>query len=365
MPGLIALRASPAAASRTGLSAWRVVPRAERLSIEQRSLPACAAIEAEWRDLAARAIEPNLFFAPDFALPAAQHLVAFRDASVQLVWAGEPGQGRLLGLLPASWRRPLLGPHELAGWTDPRLGNAAPLVDAERAGEVIASLRAAPGARRRQTGGRLRFAGLDLDGPFASALQRAAGPLGWSVALKAAPVRSPAAGAPALAALRRGLSCHGQVAIARSGCREELRDMVELILALEASGPAARRGEAALQDVREAAFLRSMTRGLARSQQCRAALMLLDGEPIAGAILLGKAPRLWLQASAQAERYASFAPLAQLLASLARRGRGCEIIGQVPGPHEAARPLRIGEIRLEPRAPRRPLAGRARIFAPA
>ena len=122
--------------------------------------------------------------------------------------------------------------------------------------------------------------------------------------------------------------------------------MVELHLALEASGSLARAGGAALQDIRESAFLRAMTRNLARSHRCRVGLLSLDEKPIAGAILIGRSPRLWLYSGSQDERFASFAPLAQLIAWLGRRGRQREILADLPGLHAVALPQRLGDIRL-------------------
>ena len=68
---------------------------------------------------------------------------------------------------------------------------------------------------------------------------------------------------------------------------------------MEASGPRAQAGAATLQDTREVGFLRAMTRGLGRVRQCRIGLLMLDDQPIAGAIVLGRAPRGWLYLRAQ------------------------------------------------------------------
>lgn len=351
MPKLVALEApAGSAAPAPLLAAGREPSRGGPLQLESRPLTACAAIEPHWRDLATRALEANPFVEPDFALPAAQHLVSFRDLFVQLVWEGEPGAPRrLLGLVPATPQRRLFRHDELNGWRDHRLASAAPLIDAAEADRVIAALLATTGRWGEPVRRELSFAGVDLEGPLARALLRAAEAAGCAATLRAgqrAGDRRAIAGAPELAALRHGLSCHGRLAFAEAGSRPQLRDMVELVLALEASGAKARAGAAILQDVREAAFLRSMTRNLARAQQCRVGLLTLDGKPVAGAILLGKGPRRWLYAGVEDERYASFAALAQLLAWLRRRGRLREIIGDVPGPHAVTDRPPIGEFRL-------------------
>lgn len=336
------------------------------LSIERRPLAACAAIEAEWRDLAARAIEPNPFFEPDFALPAAQHLVDFRGTPVLLLWDGTAPSRRLLGFVPARLQRRLLGHDELIGWSNPRLGIATPLIDADQAEAVLAALLRAPGRWGLADTQNLQLRRLDLDGPFLHSLLQLAEHTGHATVIEPAPEPSTIMGAPDLTALRHGLSRHGKLGFVESRSRQELRDMVELHLALEASGSLGRAGGAALQDIRESAFLRAMTRNLARSHRCRVGLLSLDDVPVASAILIGKGPRLWLYRGVEDDRFASFAPLAQLVAWLGRRSRQREIIGDVPGPHAVATPLRLGDIRLSVTAAasrRAPLVIRRRAAA--
>jgi hypothetical protein len=66
-------------------------------------LAALKPIAAEWRALAARAIEPNVFYAPAFALAAAPVFGA--DAGAVLV---RTASGRLAGLFPARMPRGLV-----------------------------------------------------------------------------------------------------------------------------------------------------------------------------------------------------------------------------------------------------------------
>lgn len=315
------------------------------LTIERRPLAACAAIDAEWRDLAGRAIELNPFCEPDFALPAAQHLVDFRDVSVLLFWDGPTAPRRLLGFVPARLRRRLLGQDELIGWNNPRLGLATPLIDIDQVERVVAALLHAPGRWGLADTQTLQLSRLDLDGPLLHGLLQAAQRTSHAAAIEPASAPAPPP-TPDLAALRHGLSRHGKLSFAESASRQDLRDMVELHLALEASGSLARAGGAALQDIRESAFLRAMTRNLARGHRCRVGLLSLDDKPVAGAILIGKSPRLWLYSGAQDERFASFAPLAQLVAWLGRRGRQREILADLPGLNAVTLSQRLGDVRL-------------------
>ena len=73
--------------------------------MEWRPLAELGAVAAEWWALAARALEPNVFYEPAFARAAAP--VFGREAGAGLVWSrGTPP--RLLGLFPGADRAPAL-----------------------------------------------------------------------------------------------------------------------------------------------------------------------------------------------------------------------------------------------------------------
>ncbi len=321
------------------------------IAIEIRPLSACEAIRDEWTDLAGRALAPNLFFEPDFALAAAQHLVAFRQAVVLLAWqgsAGEPNR-RLLGLIPCFPRNGLFVPDELIGFSNEHVLDGAPLLDARHAEAVVtAVLGLRQGWNLDGRGFVLRR--LALDGPLVGPILRAAETRGLSVALRpAGPARAGRAPAAVLP-LTAGLT------IREATTRADIRDAVEILLALEASGPRGRAGTATLQDTREVGFLRAMTRGLARTRQCRLALLMLDGEPIAAALLLGRARRSFLYLTAESEAHAGLDPLNTLLALLRKGTPNRPILDWLASADQ------FGELRLVPQAALCPrdLAGRAR-----
>jgi hypothetical protein len=333
------------------------------ITIEIRPLQACADIRTAWVDLAGRAIESNLFFEPDFALAASQHLIAFRDAVAILAWQGEPHepQRRLIGLIPCFPRNRLFVPDGLIGFSDRRVLDGAPLLDrlqAQAVIETVLSLR---------TGWRLEGRGLilrriALEGPLTTALLSAAERLGLAAMLQPAKPTARLRLAEASRDKAEALARQGKVTLLESGARIKLRDAVELLLAMEASGSRARAGEAMLQNTREAGFVRAMTRGLARVRQCRVALLKLDGRPIAGAILLGRGEKRWLFASAQDDVYAPFEPELVLIAMLGEASPSSRIL--LPDGEAAfgAGQATQGEIRLMPRDAMKPrdLAARAR-----
>src|SRR5262245_41023637 len=133
------------------------------LRAEWRPLAMWGAAAPEWRALAARALEPNVFYEPGFALPAAA--VFGKNLGAVLVWS--PDQ-KLLGFFPARVER-AIGLAVLTGWTHPYGPLGTPLVDRDDAAAVIAAWL----DHVRNDGTLPNLAMLPLlpgDGPFATAL---------------------------------------------------------------------------------------------------------------------------------------------------------------------------------------------------
>lgn len=358
--------------SSSGSGAYAAPPPARHradapIAVEIRSLHACAEIRDAWADLAGRAIEPNLFFGPDFALAAAQHLIAFRDAVAILAWQGEADEPhrRLIGLIPCFPRNRLFTPDELIGFADRRVLDGAPLLDRQQAQAVVeAVLSLRKGWQLDGHGLVLRQ--IALEGPLTTAILRAAERLGLATTLQPSNrlprSRLAMASANKAAALAEALARQGKVTLLESGARIALRDAVEILLAMEASGARARAGTAMLQDTREAGFVRAMTRGLGRARQCRVALLMLGERPVAGAILLGRGQKRWLFASVQDDAYAPFEPELVLMAMLGQAAPGRTILLPGGAPVFDTGAATHGEIRLTPQGALKPgdLAARAR-----
>src|SRR5580700_8631277 len=107
-----------------------LAPAQTKLAAERRPLAALGDIVEPWRDLAARAAEPNVFYDPDFALAAAAVPALGRGIEAILVWSIDPPR-RLLGLFPFTIirRRYGLKLPLLIGWTHPFAPLGTPLVD--------------------------------------------------------------------------------------------------------------------------------------------------------------------------------------------------------------------------------------------
>jgi CelD/BcsL family acetyltransferase involved in cellulose biosynthesis len=141
---------------------------ANALAVEWRNLSDLAPIADEWRELAARALEANVFYEPAFAQPAAK--IFGRDAGALLVWSGTSPR-KLLGFFPGRIepRRYGLKLPVLVGWTHPFAPLGTPLVEREAAGPVVAAWLAHL-ADDPVLPGLVLLPFLPADGPFATAL---------------------------------------------------------------------------------------------------------------------------------------------------------------------------------------------------
>jgi CelD/BcsL family acetyltransferase involved in cellulose biosynthesis len=107
-------------------------------SVEWRWLADLVALTDDWCDLAGRALEPNVFYEPAFALAAGA--VFGRDIGAVLVWSGTKPR-KLLGFFPARVvrRRYGLPLPLLEAWTHPYAPLGTPLVEREAAESVISA----------------------------------------------------------------------------------------------------------------------------------------------------------------------------------------------------------------------------------
>jgi CelD/BcsL family acetyltransferase involved in cellulose biosynthesis len=139
---------------------------------------------ARWRDLAEDAADPNPFFDPDFAVPAARAL----DASVQLLIAQDRA-GDWLGAIPVRrsghWRR--MPSAVAASWMHPYCFSGLPLIRRGREDDVVPALLAA----LRRGAGLVALERMPSDGSVARAIDGAlaeagAQPIVWTTEERAA-----------------------------------------------------------------------------------------------------------------------------------------------------------------------------------
>lgn len=304
------------------------------LSLEQMD-----AAQSEWADLAARAIEPNAFFEPGFALSAARHFPAKARPRFIVVW-GRSGRGekRMDGVFPIMTPSPLVGDGFIRLWLHKQAALATPLVDGDRAVATIEAFLDWIEARSYAAG--VVFSRMTMNGRFHAALMEALRRAGRRPEILEAHRRAallPGRDADDLCQragtkkkllelqrMRRRLEEIGRVDFVVSAEPAAVRSAAEEFLALEASGWKAGRG-AFLSEPALTTFMRSATRLLAQAGRCRVYALRLDGRPIAMAIVVESQGRSYWWKIAFDEAYRSQAPGMQLAheltkAQLARRG---------------------------------------------
>lgn len=302
----------------------------DSFKIEWRELVQLKAITDEWRELAARALAPNVFYEPAFALAAAP--VFGRGAGAVLVWSGTSPR-KLLGFFPAriKTRRYGLKLPVLVGWTHPYAPLGTPLVEREAAEPVIAAWLAHL-AGNPKLPGVLLLPFVPEDGPFAAALgailrraQMPAAALNRHRRALLAPHgdRSQyierALGARRLRELRRvarRLGDLGAMLFTTATEPSAVALAIEDFLVLEASGWKGKAGTAAACRDDTSRFIRTGLAGLAAEGKVAIKRVLLDGRAIAATITLRSADAAWFWKTAYDERFARFAPGVLLTAAL-------------------------------------------------
>jgi CelD/BcsL family acetyltransferase involved in cellulose biosynthesis len=291
-------------------------------AVEWRELAELRPIADEWRELAARALEPNVFYEPAFAFAAAE--VFGRGVGAVLVWSGSSPR-RLLGLFPGriEARRYGFNVPVLVGWTHPYGPFGTPLVDREAAEPVVAAWLAHV-AGNPALPGLLLLPLVQEDGPFAALLgailrrsQMPSADFNHHCRAMLAPAGDRAAyveqalGARKLKELRRigrRLAELGAVLFTAATELEAVSVSVEDFFAIEASGWKGKAGTAAAHhdDIRR--FMKTALNDLAAEGKATINRILVDGRPIAASIKLRSADSAWFWKIAYDEDFARYSP---------------------------------------------------------
>jgi CelD/BcsL family acetyltransferase involved in cellulose biosynthesis len=327
-------------------------PRAARepsLIAEWKALAALDAADIDaWRDLVSRALEPNVFLEPAFALAAVKHLADGREVGALLI----RDRTRLVGLVPGRVEglaagRPVA---TFVGWTHAFAPLSTPLLDREAAKDVIGCVLRAlpelPGGPRlildpfvNEEGAvaRLRAGDLARQGISVSRFDPHQRAMLQSMRKSA---KADLRGGDVLAAIsggrlkelrrqRRRLGERGVLARRCVTAQAEIGAAIEAYLALEAGGWKGRRGGAARSQAASREFLRTAVAALAAEGKARIDLLDLDSKPVAVAITLFSGGRAWFWKTAYDEDYARFSPGVQLAFDLTeelRRDAGISLV---------------------------------------
>jgi Acetyltransferase (GNAT) domain len=290
----------------------------------------------QWRALTDRAVEPNGYYLPDWALAInasargrtnVSSLGAWSDASV-----AESGAARLIGLMPAVslWRTYKIPLPALVS-ADPYGTLCTPLLDREMPDEAVSQLM----QRARDAGAHaLILRDVALDGAVMKAFARVLERGGMRPCLLLSHARAcldatcdadellrDALGAKKLKELRRQrhrLAEHGAVSFEVARKPDDVARALEIFLALEASGWKAQRGTALTQDDGDASFIRRAAAGLAEHSRCEIAVLRAGDTPVAAAIVLRHLDRAFYFKLGVDERFARLSPGVQLTLDVTR-----------------------------------------------
>ena len=290
----------------------------------------------DWRALSERAVEPNGYYLPEWALAVNASARDRTGSSALAAWSDAPlaydGPARLIGLLPviSLWRAQKIPLPALVS-AQPYGTLCTPPLDrdaAESAAEQLMREARKAGAHA------LILRDMSLDGnamrSFAEVLRRD----GMRPRLLQSHLRAcldarrdagellaEALGAKKLKELRRlrhRLAGHGAIRFEIARTQADVAAALEAFLALEASGWKGKRGTALLQHEGDAAFVRRASAALTETGQCEIVTLHAGDTAIAAAIVLRHQDRAFYFKLGIDERFAKYSPGVQLTLELTR-----------------------------------------------
>ena len=287
-----------------------------------------------WRGLADRAVEPNGYYLPDWALAIDATARGRTNVSALAAWsnASAPNVPRLIGLMPtvSLWRAHKIPLPALVS-ADPYGTLCTPLLDREMADQAALRLI----SQARDAGAHaLILRDVALDGAVMATFTRVLERGGMRPHLLQSHARAyldatrdadellrDALGAKKLKELRRQrhrLAEHGDVSFEVARTPDDVARALEHFLTLEASGWKAERGTALAQDDGDAAFIRRAVTALAENGQCEIVTLRAGAMPVAAAIVLRHLDRAFYFKLGVDERFAKFSPGVQLTLDVTR-----------------------------------------------
>ncbi len=276
--------------------------------------------EAEWRDLATRAAEPNAFAESPFLLPALR-LAGMRRLKVLFVRTG----ASLIGVLVL--RMPPSGQGLARIWLSEQAGLAAMMWDASRLVEALEAVLAWLSTRPGIAG--LILPGVEPVGPLAKAARALAARTARRLE-EMNPRRRAALAVAGGASFEAALDGKRRKEWGRQGRRlAELGRLetrfaegsggIERFLALEIKGWKGARGTALAADPGRLAFARAMLGAFAQSGRLQIHELTLNDSAVAIGVVLRAGARAFFWKTAYDESFAEFSPGVQLTLALSRR----------------------------------------------
>jgi CelD/BcsL family acetyltransferase involved in cellulose biosynthesis len=307
--------------------------RSQGASSESGALTPLAAIASDqWRGLAGRAIEPNGYYLPGWALAIDASARGRTNLSALGAWSEAAEPARLIGLMPvvSLWRAHKIPLPALVS-ADPYGTLCTPLLDHAVADEAVSRL-----MRQAHAAGAhaLILRDLALDGAVMKAFANVLICSGLRPRVLQSHARAcldatrdadellrDALGAKKLKELRRQrhrLAEHGEITFDVARMPHEVARGLETFLTLEASGWKAERGTALAQDDGDAAFIRRAVVALAENGACEIVTLRTGATPVAAAIVLRHLDRAFYFKLGVDEDFAKFSPGVQLTLEVTR-----------------------------------------------
>ena len=331
---------------RTGSAPMIVAPAVQIERIAPTDMPAH---RVAWSDLVGRALEPNIFLEPAFALPLVQHVAPARRPMFLVAWeaGASSGRRRMVGLLPV--RIPRLAAFSCAhGFSDKLACLGTPLLDRDRAREAfgammdwLAALSPGPGAlvltAIRAEGDFMRMV---VAAPFTAApvtidpvtIDPVLADLGERGAVRVldrhsrAVLRTEGGGVLSLQSAksrkerkrqRRRLTEAGTRSYTSARSPAAVAEATEAFLSLEQKGWKGRRGTALLGRPDLANFTRTMMGELASEGKARVDALEVNGRAVAMGLVLTSGRFAYFWKTTFEEDFASLSPGVQFTMDLA------------------------------------------------
>jgi CelD/BcsL family acetyltransferase involved in cellulose biosynthesis len=318
---------------------------AELISLEAVPLSA-------WASLYARAVEPNVFYSPEWALAVTRHIPGDEKISALLAW-DSPAKKKLIGFLPvtSTWRALKLPLPVLVTWHG-YAPLSVPLLDKDAAEEAAEGLLQAA----REAGAfALLVSVLSEQGPAAQALRKALAKSGVAACTLhreqralldatsgAEPLLQDALGPKKLKELRRQrnrLADDGEVRFSVSVSPQQTQAALEQFLKLEAAGWKGKRGTALGAQQGLNRFIREVARKLSPQGNFEVATLTRGADAIASGIVVRHGKRAYFFKTAYDERLSKCSPGVQLTLDLTRHLCADETLSSVDSTAAADHPM--------------------------
>lgn len=289
----------------------------ERLSIKIFDRSTLSTLLPDWTDLAGRAAEDNVYYAPHYAMPLLQTVDRNQAVTIVTVW----DQTSLIALLPVVTRRvPVPGLVAAGGaWETEHTYSCTPVLDRVRLQDAARGLVQALSSLRS---GEWEIPNVRLNGPAGKALCAA-------LDERNAPWAAPASFKRAMLAKGLSFNDHMQSRVASKRRRELARNRRRLeelgvvshrsvtagkdldhalseYLRIEASGWKGKRGTALACRPSDAEFARQAFGARGGNSNCRIDMLLLDDRPVAAGLIVFSGRTGFTVKNAYDEAYASF-----------------------------------------------------------